>query len=173
MRPTVVCFVSDNRGKGSNYPEQRQTYATAMATELVPWLRTTYAVSADPRNVVIGGYSAGADEAVDVAMNYSGVFGNVLVQSGARKDLPALASVLPKVPVRIYIDIGLYEGGTWRSLPREEQAVTPVPAGDWPYVLYVLLSNGYDVTYKETAGAHEGIHWAATLAEGLIALLGK
>jgi enterochelin esterase-like enzyme len=29
------------------------------------------------------------------------------------------------------------------------------------------------VTYRETGGAHEDIHWRSTLAEGLMVLLGK
>src|SRR5581483_1616972 len=37
----------------------------------------------------------------------------------------------------------------------------------------ILQAKGYDFTYHETGGAHEGLHWRATLAEGLIALLGQ
>jgi len=36
-----------------------------------------------------------------------------------------------------------------------------------------LESRGYDVTYRETGGAHQDLHWRATLAEGLVALLGQ
>jgi enterochelin esterase-like enzyme len=35
----------------------------------------------------------------------------------------------------------------------------------------VLQAKGYEVIYRETGGAHEFVHWSATLAEALIALL--
>ena len=154
IRPTVVCFVSDNRSNFSRNPEQEPIYAAAMATELVPWLRSSHAVSKDPKDVVIGGYSAGARAAAYSGMHYPKVFGNLLLQSGGGD--PNLVIDSPKAPLRIYMDVGLYED-PWDS----------------PYTLYVWLEKGYDVIYRETAGAHQGVHWAATLAEGLIALLGQ
>jgi enterochelin esterase-like enzyme len=35
----------------------------------------------------------------------------------------------------------------------------------------VLIAQGYDVTYRETATAHESVHWRATLADALMTLL--
>jgi enterochelin esterase-like enzyme len=172
IRPTVVCFVSDNRSnmaKAKGIP----TYATAMATELVPWLRSSYAVSTDPKDVVIGGLSAGASMAGFVALQYPTVFGNVLLQSGGQQPLPPLYLEAPKVPVRFYIDMGLHEYLGWEYLAPDEQAVTENPLIRMRHFRDVLQAKGYDVMYKETGGSHEDIHWRATLAEGLIALLGQ
>lgn len=36
----------------------------------------------------------------------------------------------------------------------------------------VLIAKGYDVIYRETGAAHNPLHWRATLAEGLMALVG-
>jgi enterochelin esterase family protein len=168
IRPTVVCFVSDNRG---NLGKDQRTYAAAMATELVPWLRSSYSVSTDPRNVVIGGYSAGVAGAGTAALYYPAVFGNVLSQSGGSLNLLPLYLEAPKVPVRFYIDSGLYEYNE-QPVPPDERAMNENYLVRTRHFRDVLLAKGYDVTYRETGGAHQGLHWAATLAEGLIALLG-
>lgn len=179
IRPTVVCFVSDNR---EMYPEQGQTYAAAMGTEFVRWIRSSYAISANPQDVVIGGYSAGAEAAGYVAFNNPSVFGNVLLQSGGSGGLGLLIDA-PKMPVRYYIDTGLYEDGNWASLTPEERVNddgwSDVSSQSRNWLLRmrllhaVLRAKGYDVTYRETGAAHEGVHWRATLAEGLIGLLGQ
>ena len=181
IRPTVVCFVSDARGIPA---AQQPAYREAMATELLPWLQSTYAVTTNPRDVVIGGYSAGGGTAGMVALSYPELFGNVLLQSGGGQVLvPALLNS-PKVPLRFYIDTGLYEYGPWSSLTPDEQGVdgwfeegVPTQGANWlqrtRLLRTVLLAKGYDLTYHETPGAHEFLHWRATLADGLIALLGR
>ena len=181
IRPPVVCFVSDNRGVGLG---QTQVYASAMATELVPWLRSSYAISADSKDVVIGGYSAGAGAAGYAAFNYPSVFGSALLQSGAGQVLVPLLVNSPQKPLRFYIDQGLYEYGNWSSLSPDEQAVDGwfeegiAPQGqNWllraRLFRTILQAKGYDFEYRETGGGHEVVHWRATLAEGLIALLGQ
>jgi len=184
IRPTVVCFVNDNRSVSVN-PDQRPAYASAMATELVPWIRAMYAVSTNPKEVVIGGFSAGGGMAGYVAFNYPEVFGNVLLQSGGAQVMVPLLLNAPKLPVRFYVDQGLYEYGfTWAALSPDEQAVDgwfgedlPQQGQNWllraRLLRDILQAKGYDFTYHETGGAHEGLHWRATLAEGLIALLGQ
>lgn len=167
IRPTVVCFVSNGPSRNAdlgNGPDSRdltarQTYAAAIATELVPWLRSSYAVSHNPKDVVIGGHSAGAGAAAFTALSYAAVFGNVLSQSvGAGRLVQMAMDAAPKLPVRFYLDVGLYEGGDEALRQRRS-------ARD------LLRSKGYDVLYRETAGAHEGVHFRATLADGLVALL--
>ena len=167
IRPTVVCFVSNGPSRNAdlgNGPDNRdlparQTYAAAIATELVPWLRSMHAVSQDPKDIVIGGHSAGAGAAAFTALNYPTVFGNVLSQSVGVGRLVQMAIDAPNVPVRFYLDVGLYEGGD-EALSQRRRARD------------VLKAKGYEVLYRETAGGHESLHFWATLAEGLIALLG-
>lgn len=179
IRPTVVCFVSDARGVSAN---QEQAYGAAMATELVPWIRSSYAVATNPKDVVIGGYSAGGGMAGSIAFNYPDIFGNVLLQSGGGRLVPLYVNA-PKLPLRFYIDQGLYEYGSWPFLSPDEQAVDgwfdedlPPQGPNWllrtRLLRTVLQAKGYDVTYHETGGIHEFVHWRATLADALIALLG-
>jgi enterochelin esterase-like enzyme len=37
----------------------------------------------------------------------------------------------------------------------------------------VLLAKGYEVTYRQSASGHDYADWRGTLAEGLMALIGK
>jgi enterochelin esterase family protein len=74
-------------------------------------------------------------------------------------------------PVRFFLDIGLYENA-FKGLPINEQALAEGLTNDNRHFRDVLLATGYDVRYLETGGRHDNIHIRATLAEGLIALLG-
>lgn len=135
-----------------------------MATELVPWLRNSFAVSTNPRDIVIGGYSAGARAATYVALHHPDVFGNALLQSGGGNFI-LLIEQTPKAAVRFYLDSDSYGMWQWESNARTKP-ITQSAIRD------ALQSRGYEVTYRESGGAHESTHWAASLAEGLVALLG-
>jgi enterochelin esterase-like enzyme len=175
IRPPVVCFVSSgtnvqpNRGPNLQNP----AFTDAIATELVPWLRSSYAISADPRDAIAGGFSAGAGASTYMALRHPAVFGNVLLQSGGPGGAIKAGYVkMPRVPVRFFIDTGLYEAGMAGSLPFDEMVVAELGFGVMRQFRDVLLAKGYDVIYRETGAEHNTLHWRATLAEGLMALLG-
>jgi enterochelin esterase family protein len=107
-----------------------------------------------------------------VALQYPAVFGNVLSQSGGSLNLLPLYLEAPKVAVRFYIDMGLYEFNE-QPVPPDERAMNENYLLRMRHFRDVLQAKGYDVIYRETGGAHQGVHWAATLAEGLMALLGE
>lgn len=174
MRPAVVCFLGGFRGTRNGLSPLNEASADAVATELLPWLTSMYAVSATPGDVVIGGYSAGGVKASLVALKYPRLFGNVLSQSGAFRGPvntlePNLVARLfvqaPRAPIRFYLDVGLYDPGG--SVRADDESNT---AGN-RHFRDVLQAKGYEVVYRETGGAHEFLHWCATLADGLMALL--
>ena len=71
-------------------------------------------------------------------------------------------SAAPQLPVRFYLDAGLYEsarGGQAGILETNREL------GD------VLRSKGYRVTQREHSTGHDYVHWQGSLACGLIALL--
>lgn len=145
-----------------------------LATELLSWVRERYHVTTDPRRTTIGGFSLGGLAGAFAALRHPDVFGNVLSQSGSFWWRPAgdpepewltrqfVSS--PKVPVRFYLEVGLYENG---------------PKNDDPSMLMVnrhlrdvLLAKDYEVIYSEFSGDHLSTSWRETLGDALQALLG-
>jgi enterochelin esterase family protein len=124
---------------------------------------------------VIAGSSYGGLAATCAAIWYPRVFGSILSQSASYWWKPAADSEYEwvrreissreKLPLRAFITVGLLE-----TIPKP---------GNTNQVLVnrrlrdVLRTKGYEVYYTEFAGAHEYINWQGTLADGLVALLGK
>jgi enterochelin esterase-like enzyme len=151
-------------------------FADFIALDLVPWIRSQYHVSADPARTVIGGLSAGGFAAAYIGLRHSGIFGNVLVQSGAfwwapNRDqgeepnwLARQFAGAPTMPLKFFMEAGLFEndirgsGGQILETSR--------------HLRDVLLAKGYNVTYQEFPGGHDYLTWRGSLADGLIALLG-
>jgi enterochelin esterase family protein len=171
IRAPIACFVDSTtdvvRNRGANLTNP--AFTDAIARELIPWLRSSYTISADPKDLVIGGYSAGAVAGARAALAHSNVFGNVLAQSGGAAASAAYIAA-PRAPVRFYIDMGLYEL-TPGDLPFDEMILTEGMTAANRRFRDVLLAKGYDVTYRETGGDHSPLHWRATLAEALMTLL--
>ena len=144
--------------------------------------RSSYAISRSPRDVVIGGFSSGAKTGALIALQHPDLFGNVLSQSGAyqqsnplvRAEPNALAAMYlaqSRVPVRFYLEYGVYERMSNSDRPIDELVSDEAMTVANRHFRDVLTAKGYDVTYRETGSGHENIHWRATLAEGLMALL--
>jgi enterochelin esterase family protein len=187
MRPAVVCFVDSLFRRLSSgdlngvYNEAVMTYGDAIVLELLPQLRSAYAITTSGRDTVIGGFSAGGLAASLFALRHSDVFGNVLAQSGAfrlRKrgsaeptSVAQLYVDAPRLPVRFYLETGLYENVPSAGLPLHDLALDEGITTSNRHFRDVLIAKGYDVTYRETPGAHESVHWRATLADALMSLL--
>jgi enterochelin esterase family protein len=177
IRPVIVCFLR-NAGTRAADLGPNPTFGDAMARELLPWLRTSYPISTDPKDIIIGGYSAGGSGAAYIAFRHPGTFGNVLSQSGGfgsagRLDTnPAILAYrdTDRLPIRFYLDVGLYENA-FEEFPVNEQALAEGLTNGNRHFRDVLLAKGYDVTYRETGGQHNNLHFRATFPEALLALL--
>jgi enterochelin esterase-like enzyme len=147
-----------------------------LTQELVPFVRTHYAVSAEPKLTAVGGYSLGGLAAAFAALRRSEVFGIVISQSGsfwweptgrewaepnwiARQFLAA-----PKLPVRFFLESGLFE---LALSGRGGSALLPNR-----HLRDVLRAKGYEVKYREFAGGHEALNWRESFPEALIAMFG-
>ncbi|HKQ50912.1 MAG TPA: enterochelin esterase [Pyrinomonadaceae bacterium] len=175
--PPVVAVLVDNPGPAERDRELPcyRPFADFLSKELLPWVRERYGVTTDPRGTVIAGSSYGGLAATCAAMWYPGDFGNFLSQSASYWWKPETDSeyewvrrqfsVDPKLPLRAFLTVGLLE-----TIPKPghtNQVEVNRRLRD------TLKAKGYEVTYTEFDGAHEYINWQGTLADGLIALLGK
>ena len=180
--PTVAVLVSNVRGRRLQDLVADPAFADFMGKELIPWVRTNYNVAHDPAQTVVGGFSAGGLAACYMALRYPNIFGNVLSQSGAVWWSPEqgianrdpinepnwtarqfLAS--PKLAVKFYLEAGVFEtdhNGTGADILEASRQLRDV-----------LLAKGYKVHYHQFLGGHDGLSSRGTLADGLIALLGR
>jgi enterochelin esterase family protein len=164
-------------------------------------MRAHYSVTRDPRQTLIGGASAGGVAAAYAGLLYPRIFGNILAQSGGFNSSPEqmrdwmerspaanayedrhvqeevedrslveggwLAKQFiqsTKLPLKFYLDAGVFEaslGGFIGTLDASR------------HMRDVLLAKGYEVHYQEFIGGHDYLSWRGTLADGLIALIGK
>jgi enterochelin esterase family protein len=169
--PPLVGVFIDNANPLSRGRElgDHAPMAEFLAKELWPWMQARYRISDDPSRSAIAGSSSGGSAAICAALRHPEIFGNVLAQSGAYFD-DAEGPIgdewifrhlieQPKLPIRFYLDVGRYEPLFSVNASR--------------HLRNVLEAKGYAVRYAEFAGGHDYSQWRGTLADGLIALLGK
>jgi enterochelin esterase family protein len=175
--PVVAIFVQQqDRLKELTCSEP---FADFVATELVPWARKNFRVSADPEHTVVGGLSVGGLMAAYCGLRHSSVIGNVLSQSGSFWYVPGALEMTaqpppyletgwlthkfveaPKLPLRFYLEVGRFEGSFFANQLAENRRLRDV-----------LQAKGYAVTYAEFNGGHDGLSWRGTFAHGLLALI--
>lgn len=150
-----------------------------LITELLPWVHTRYDVTTDATRRVVVGLSYGGLAAAFVALRHPDVFGNVLSQSGSfywkpeadteHEWLARRLAALPALPIRWYIEVGVYEG-----LLKDEAAEEDVEPGILianRHLRTVLQMRGYRVHYSEFSGAHDFAYWPWTFPIALKTLL--
>ncbi len=175
--PPLVAVMPDSLGELRNLELPcHPPFAEFLAGELLPWVRQHYAVTSDPAQTVVSGASYGGLASSFAALQHPELFGNVLSMSGSYWWTPPGESehewltrqyvAAEKLPLRFYLDVGLLEVGN-----------TP---GDGPsqvvvnrHMRDVLQAKGYPVHYAEFNGGHDYVCWQGTMADGLLALIGK
>lgn len=187
IAPTIAVFV-DNvsiEGRAAElYPNAG--FTTFVATELMGRIRRQYAVTRDPKQVVLGGFSLGGLAATHIAWRRPETFGAVLSQSGAfwwsseairagrgepiltegplldphveSFELVRMIARAPAAPIRLHLEAGVYEGDllTGNRFLRD-----------------VLTAKSYDFGYREFPGGHDGSFWRESFADALRSLVGK
>jgi enterochelin esterase-like enzyme len=196
--PTVAVFVE-------NVPRRRLVdlvanaeFADFMAMELLPWVRSHYNVTKDPKQTVVTGNSAGGLAAAYVALRHSEVFGNVLSRSGAfwwsfehnggvcgprcpesggtggenSRDATTEGNFMVKQFLASpKLPLRFYLAAGTFEIDREGGGGGILESTR--HLRDVLLAKGYDVRYEQFVGGHDGLSWRGALADGLIALLGS
>jgi len=184
LPPLVAVMVDALDGETTRMRElgRHAPFLAFLADELLPLVRSRWAVTDDPARTAIAGESLGGLTAGYAVLERPDVFGLAVCQSGSfwwpceaaiRMDgdwqpgpLVEGAEVMAatvreagtRQPVSLSLEVGLFEGSIML----------------WPNrrLRDALLDNGYRVRYREFAGCHEWFSWRGTLARELAAMLG-
>ena len=148
-----------------------------LGRQLVPWVRRSWHVTADPHQVIVTGASAGGLSAAFVALMRPDLFGSVWSQSGAFwrgaegsnsppwEWLTQQVTATARKDIRFYLDVGALEdhptlggsGPNFRDAARRFRDA--------------LQLKGYAVTYTEVPGGNHGERWwRMRLPDGIVAL---
>lgn len=176
--PPMVAIVLDNPTPASRRDELpcNARFADFLAEEAVAWVRENYHVTSDPNRTIVAGSSYGGLAATFAGFRHPEIFGNVISQSGSFWWKPEGAAehewltrqfvASPKLPVRFYLDVGLMERGPTTDNGPDQVVVNR-------HMRDVLQAKSYFVHYREFNGGHEYVNWRGTLADALLALVGK
>ncbi|EMY5505466.1 alpha/beta hydrolase-fold protein [Bacillus sp. FSL L8-0642] len=140
-----------------------------LTEELLPWIQTKYRVHQKANHTTIAGFSLGGLAAFYAALQNPHVFENVLSMSGSvhwKKDgyenqIPWIENQISSIDsntsqTHFYIAAGELENKPLLTANRR---------------LYkVLKEKGYQITYEEFRGGHDGVWWREKLFDGLKAL---
>ena len=176
--PPVVAAIVANQGTRSRDLTMHKPFAEFVATELIPKLRADYRAGMTAATTLVTGSSFGGVCSVNLGLVHSDVVGLVLSQSGAfwfrpgdldselpqaldEPRLPHLFATAPKLPLKFYLDAGLFESELSESILSLNRRMRDV-----------LIAKGYPVKYVEYSGGHDYSWWRGTIADGLIFLLG-
>jgi len=174
ISPTVSVFVR-HMGK-RNKDLISDSFADFIAKELLPWSRENYNIGNTSNHVCVAGSSRGGFAASFIAFKHWKHIGNIISQSGSywitdteqqnhwiypteKGKLINSYSKSPKLPLKFYMDIGLYDSGAaMLGMNREFRSILEI--------------KGYDVDYNEFKGGHGYVNWRRTLADGIIYIFG-
>ncbi len=172
LPPMIAILVDTSEGRLEDLANN-QKFAVFLGDEVIPWARSRWHITKDPRHVVVAGASAGGLGAAYVAFRRPDLFGNVLSQSGAFwrgnessnsapfEWLTSQYAAAGKKAIRFYVEVGSKE-------ERRALGTGPVFIGANRRIRDVLLKKGYPVTYVEVPGGeHEPGHWARQFPVGL------
>ncbi|MFK4289688.1 enterochelin esterase-like enzyme [Bacillus sp. RC240] len=166
--PSCIAVAIDpvDRLEELTYNDKMNTFLTE---ELLPWIQARYHVYQEKNHTTIAGFSLGGLAAFYAALQNPHVFGNVLSMSGSvhwKKDgyenqIPWIENQISSIDSNtsqphFYIAAGELENKPLLTANR---------------LLYkALKEKGYQITYEEFQGGHDGVWWREKLFDGLKAL---
>jgi len=187
--PVLAAFVHNPTETSRNTEMAcNPAFATLIADELLPFLRQSYAVSSDPKDVILGGCSFAGLASSYVAFERPDAVGNAISGSGSHGWCPAQGG-MPESPQ--FADpqdaeqLSDDEEPGW--LIRRVAASERRPARFWVTIgrletdmlrwskrfRDVLQDKGYDVSYDEPCGGHEMGSMRVAAVRAIIGLLDK
>jgi enterochelin esterase-like enzyme len=168
--PLVAVLIDNPPNTRSSDLGYNPAFVEYLSDQLLPWIRTHYAVTHNAGRTIIGGYSDGGAAAAFTAMKRPDLFGNVLSQSGSFWEghgetkwefLATQYTDSAKLPLHFFIEAGLLE-----DIAKDGPSLLAANR----HLVEILKKKNYDITYQEVGGTHEPVHWRDTLPDGLISL---
>jgi enterochelin esterase-like enzyme len=172
--PAMAAVFLDDDGDRFQDFQTTQKVAESVATELIPWVRSTLKIALEPKRTIVAGYSAAGLGSLYVAFAHPDAVGNVLAQSpavwrgfdgtGASEPewMSKQVSATPKRDVTFYLEVGGAETQSPGGIVFKEAVA---------HLRDALTRKGYGVSYKEVPGAkHEFTHWRNAFPDGLLTL---
>ena len=167
MRPAIVVFVQST----SPYEYARtfrDAHARMMAERFVPWIDSQFRTSATPEHRVLVGADEAGFAAVEIAVRYPAVFGNIVAQSlfplsDGDEQLIAAIDRAPQTSQRFYVDWGTYD-------PRRSSDLLDVP-GFSARVHERLSARGFAVSGRAWNDGSVVSLWSARAAAAVTSLL--
>ena len=167
--PPIVGVFIDNRDNRIEDLRLNTVFIDFLAKEIMPWIKGRCNVTEDPKDALIGGFSAGGLTAGYAALLYSNIFGKVLSQSGAfywgyNEDMTGAVLVdkfkqADKLPIELFMSLGEFEKFDYHLNAHLS-------------LLEILKDKGYKVKFEEFMGGHTNFDCQITLSKGLQFLLG-
>lgn len=165
MPVTVVVFVEPSEHRNVEYDVFSDTYATFLLEEIIPAVRTDYAITDDPGSWAIAGGSSGGNCAFTVAWFRPDRFRRVLCSLGSFVQIPGgnpypdLIRGTPPKPLRIWLHAATRDLN-WNK-----------PQYNWLganlQVAAALAESGYDFRLVLGDGGHDGNHGGVLLPDAL------
>jgi enterochelin esterase family protein len=172
MEPVVAVFIDPPNRHRPEAPNRvteygmDDAYVSFVADEVVPFVDACYRTDPSPARRLVVGDSYGGLIATYLAFRRPDVFGLAYSQSGYHSfehdRMIRLVESAPPAPVRLYVDVGLYErvvgAGMLPEAGRDFLAANR-------RLRDVLAAKGYDFVYAEYPQGHTWGNWRAHLLD--------
>jgi enterochelin esterase family protein len=162
---TVAVFVEPSENRNAEYDAFGDAYATFLLDEIIPAVRSDYAITDDPDEWAIAGGSSGGNCAFTVAWFRPDRFRRVYCASGSFVQMPGgnpypqLIRATPRKPLRIWLQAATRDLN-WNK-----------PSSNWLSanlrVAAALAEAGYDFRLVVGDGGHDGNHGGVLLPDAL------
>jgi enterochelin esterase family protein len=180
IKPVITIFISPPNRHLPDEPNRmaeygmNDDYVNFMADELVPFIESNFRAIDNPKNRLVAGDSFGGLISAYTPFLRHDVFGLGYSQSGYQSfqgdKLINLYRSSEKKPIRLYVDIGIYEKNVGADmLPKEETDFLSANRR----LRDVLNNRSYDFVYQEYPEGHTWGNWRRHMIDALIHFFGK
>jgi enterochelin esterase-like enzyme len=102
--PMIIVLPQGDQAYWVNHADDGQRWGDYAAQDVVQYIDATYRTIADPQHRAIGGLSMGAQGAMQLAMNYPGVFGAIGMHSPTLRDYQSMSDFVGFFGDEAYFD---------------------------------------------------------------------